>query len=100
HTRWPRDWSSDVSSSDLVLLERFEELARGGEAVVGARHHRLEHDRLELLVDLGPQRARRRLLAAVDRVDQLRQRAAVERELARRSEERRVGKGGRWGGGE
>src|SRR5207253_6422787 len=29
HTRWPRDWSSDVCSSDLVRRERVRALARG-----------------------------------------------------------------------
>src|SRR5690625_7947878 len=27
HTRWPRDWSSDVCSSDLELLETYSSLA-------------------------------------------------------------------------
>src|SRR5207253_5591044 len=27
HTRWPRDWSSDVCSSDLANRKRCEELA-------------------------------------------------------------------------
>src|SRR5207253_4890380 len=25
HTRWPRDWSSDVCSSDLIMLDEFLE---------------------------------------------------------------------------
>src|SRR5690625_7661524 len=36
HTRWPRDWSSDVCSSDLGrLLDR--------QGVVLAHHHNLDH---------------------------------------------------------
>src|SRR5439155_16775949 len=30
HTRWPRDWSSDVCSSDLRPLITFVEVAAGG----------------------------------------------------------------------
>src|SRR5437870_8004129 len=33
HTRWPRDWSSDVCSSDLVLVHGVEQ-ARIGKAIV------------------------------------------------------------------
>src|SRR5207253_6013941 len=29
HTRWPRDWSSDVCSSDLILRERAKEDSQG-----------------------------------------------------------------------
>src|SRR5207253_5609114 len=42
HTRWPRDWSSDVCSSDLVWLHEH-----GEEADLGPG------DRAWLLVDLG-----------------------------------------------
>src|SRR5207253_5456238 len=36
HTRWPRDWSSDVCSSDLVSphLSRMRPLVLPGESVV------------------------------------------------------------------
>src|SRR5207253_3952300 len=32
HTRWPRDWSSDVCSSDLreILIDTLAELINGG----------------------------------------------------------------------
>src|SRR5207253_6894109 len=33
HTRWPRDWSSDVCSSDLPIPERF---ARNGSVFLTA----------------------------------------------------------------
>src|SRR5690625_2735067 len=41
HTRWPRDWSSDVCSSDLVSVEEIQGLARefssyGAQAVADA----------------------------------------------------------------
>src|SRR5437870_9001128 len=39
HTRWPRDWSSDVCSSDLVSLEPL------GEALLGQRPLVAERDR-------------------------------------------------------
>src|SRR5690625_7887335 len=29
HTRWPRDWSSDVCSSDLLVADGLDELADG-----------------------------------------------------------------------
>src|SRR5215208_8520134 len=37
HTRWPRDWSSDVCSSDLLHVIRAEALepAGGGQSRVG-----------------------------------------------------------------
>src|SRR5207253_5828737 len=83
HTRWPRDWSSDVCSSDLRGRERRRARSRGGRA---AR----------------PTGFRRRWRAA-----RLRQAwrggepARPTRTSANRrgrSEERRVGKECRWGG--
>src|SRR5213075_3036755 len=66
-----------------ILLERVVELAGILEALVLPRLHGLEDDGLELLVDLRPEGGRQLLLAAVDGVDELRQRAAVERQRAR-----------------
>src|SRR5690625_7539455 len=37
HTRWPRDWSSDVCSSDLAGVERHQRLGHGRERPAGAR---------------------------------------------------------------
>src|SRR5439155_13386957 len=42
HTRWPRDWSSDVCSSDLLRLHLFAEallefLGEGGRLRIGVR---------------------------------------------------------------
>src|SRR5690625_6055900 len=36
HTRWPRDWSSDVCSSDLAQEPRLTEGAQMNEGVVSA----------------------------------------------------------------
>src|SRR5690625_7872493 len=69
HTRWPRDWSSDVCSSDLGLREVRAEL--------------VEHERAGRL-PLGGAAGGRRLLALVAR-------QALD-DLLARSEERRVGK--------
>src|SRR5207247_7732296 len=73
HTRSTRDWSSDVCSSDLIVL------ARGAER---------EHDGGER-EELGCPCARHQ------RQDTWQHRAREEEE--RRSEERRVGKECRWG---
>src|SRR5439155_13858423 len=91
HTRWPRDWSSDVCSSDLggasdgrntpLGAARSPESVREGEA--------------------GEQPDRQRLgreAVALDERDELAQvlggvpRRALEQVVARRSEERRAGK--------
>src|SRR5689334_25049793 len=79
HTRWNCDWSSDVCSSDLGagVLARMLQGALNEEAVAALRDERLIGD--EQRVD-----------DVVARVD-----AAAEEE-AHRSEERRVGKEGRW----
>src|SRR5690625_7726078 len=37
HTRWPRDWSSDVCSSDLQLLELVKNALVGGHDELGVR---------------------------------------------------------------
>src|SRR5437660_839909 len=79
HTRWPRDWSSDVCSSDLIAVHRRYTLGLGvGELDGCAIAHQAE-DR-----ESGHRLRKRRLQALVG----LR---AGRRE---RSEERRVGKEG------
>src|SRR5207253_8240592 len=89
HTRWPRDWSSDVCSSDLVEAApkradhvgvRAAVAVKGPLVVVGSA------DRLELLGDA----------EARGRKGDLGQRDGA---LGLRSEERRVGKEGRCRGG-
>src|SRR5207253_6390402 len=80
HTRWPRDWSSDVCSSDLGHIEevgagdRLRDI-RGEADPIAVRREQLLEARL---VD--------RDLAPAQRVDLLRD------DVANRSEERRVGK--------
>src|SRR5207253_8578670 len=98
HTRWPRDWSSDVCSSDLVVVDVVEEEVERPEALLQARldpapllpRHDTRH-RVERKDPVDPRR-----LA----VDGERRPSVKEEEL--RSEERRVGKEGRcrwWGDG-
>src|SRR5439155_14593948 len=36
HTRWPRDWSSDVCSSDLLTIALHDARARSWSAIVSA----------------------------------------------------------------
>src|SRR5207253_6263287 len=97
HTRWPRDWSSDVCSSDLGAQQIANALAG----------HRRDHERLDTggpLDRLGGLRAGG-LVEGVDLVegDQfglVLQPLAIGGEFLR-SEERRVGKEGSagvWGG--
>src|SRR5207253_8249805 len=90
HTRWPRDWSSDVCSSDLLPRGA---LARRGRQVHSRAPGLAEPDRDGLL------RRPRAVLALADVVDlfvdelaRLRRRALALTLVASRSEERRVGK--------
>src|SRR5439155_14038040 len=76
HTRWPRDWSSDVCSSDLSFDPpsrrlRLRAQARGFPSAIGGSN------------EGGPRRATR---TAISRC------LAAPRANRRRSEERRVGK--------
>src|SRR5437660_7214325 len=50
HTRWPRDWSSDVCSSDLVLTGQeslFPGAVQGLRGLVDKTRHRGKEDRSE-----------------------------------------------------
>src|SRR5207253_5040674 len=78
HTRWPRDWSSDVCSSDLSFAVQ---VFLGGEAA------RTTAETLEKQLD-NPQ-----VLHA--KLDDTRREADLG--VIARSEERRVGKEWRWG---
>src|SRR5207253_7082676 len=92
HTRWPRDWSSDVCSSDLAFC-----------ADVYARHPRLRIDDGAVDVATLEQMAARlpartafiEYVSTNDWLDAL----LVRKNAEGRSEERRVGKEGRcrWG---
>src|SRR5690625_7965288 len=44
HTRWPRDWSSDVCSSDLVEWARRAPLGRGARLEVRRIHEESDFD--------------------------------------------------------
>src|SRR5207253_3963875 len=87
HTRWPRDWSSDVCSSDLGELLEFHQREIGLDAGGVAIHHqadgagRRHHGRLRVAIAVRLAERERAIPGAPGR-----------------SEERRVGKEGRWGG--
>src|SRR5437870_10890890 len=54
HTRWPRDWSSDVCSSDLELHARRQIVWRHSKRLLQTPHRfvvsseTLQHDRVEI----------------------------------------------------
>src|SRR5207253_8155923 len=95
HTRWPRDWSSDVCSSDLVKFRLgidYETLSKD--------HPRLVYASISGFGQSGP-------LATRPGFDQIAQGMGGlmsvtglpgDGPVRVRSEERRVGKGGRGGG--
>src|SRR5207253_3610705 len=94
HTRWPRDWSSDVCSSDLFLATvayfRVElgRLAVAGLGSIRRRSVRTPDERLAWLL----------LLSAIPgAVVGAALESTIDEHLGQRSEERRVGKGGRSG---
>src|SRR5690606_39516123 len=94
HTRFSRDWSSDVCSSDLEPLkhkiEHFEE------KVVEEIHH-VEEKALEFVADGGlGSYSTPGVEAAREVLDNLKK--ADEQKLVERSEERRVGKECRYRG--
>src|SRR5439155_1966142 len=89
HTRWPRDWSSDVCSSDLFFRHRWSVVPLWNSSSTAVRAARLfgapvtSAGLREERVHVGGELAVVLEEKAVGRV--------------RRSEERRVGKGGRRG---
>src|SRR5207253_7977475 len=95
HTRWPRDWSSDVCSSDL--LREINETA-----LLSANDEQV----LATAIGQGDTRARDRMVRANLRLVVNIARGYTGKGLSLqdlieegRSEERRVGKEGRWRGG-
>src|SRR5207253_6198649 len=90
HTRWPRDWSSDVCSSDLMA---------GGAWRWAAALIFCGGDRRWLEVGGGRWLGRRRRKLPSGGNGSVRARAKRRRGIEQRSEERRVGKWGRSGGG-
>src|SRR5207253_8246107 len=94
HTRWPRDWSSDVCSSDLLANALFEiklRVARNlaGEITSNAKFDFEERVR-EAVRSIGYVNG-----DCIFHADTCR----VICEMSERSEERRVGKGWEAGGG-
>src|SRR5207253_6488460 len=87
HTRWPRDWSSDVCSSDLVELAAE---IRGAH-VAGEEVDRLRRRQADVGGQVG-------IVRALHGRDVRTDRRVLLRQFQRRSEERRVGKGCRWKG--
>src|SRR5207253_4364642 len=87
HTRWPRDWSSDVCSSDLAVVDHAELHWRDVDGAVGDAID----ERLTGLLRL-PDRGHGDDDRVVDR-------PLDDASRGERSEERRVGKEGgcRWG---
>src|SRR5437870_10938445 len=101
HTRWPRDWSSDVCSSDLVAAARaartdglravqVPDAHREAEVAVGEGAHRADvHDVAGVLV--GELRPREepdlRVIAAVEDAELTRARDLVAKPHAARAED-------------
>src|SRR5437870_8353481 len=98
HTRWPRDWSSDVCSSDLAvgaaaLVDVALELLAEPVHVARDRHRGRVAERAEALAE-DP-------VADVEQQVELVLRRLAVLDRAQRSEERRVGKEwGAWGSAE
>src|SRR5690606_39526721 len=94
HTRFSRDWSSDVCSSDLVATKHdLDQLATVVNLRIDNLELRTEHrfDSVDQRFDAMEQRFDERFTAMDRRFD------AMDRRFdAMRSEERRVGKEGRW----
>src|SRR5439155_15189663 len=88
HTRWPRDWSSDVCSSDLAAVGSAIALREKGHWVGDGGAGGLKPSATCASV-VGP-------AAFFTRRAPVAPPSAVARRGARRSEERRVGKEGRW----
>src|SRR5207253_6144048 len=94
HTRWPRDWSSDVCSSDLLVdAHEPDDLAilgdrANGSADVGAFEKEIQHRRSRER-DAESEQAR---VADIDAADLEHRQPHSDV----RSEERRVGKEGRY----
>src|SRR5439155_5467563 len=93
HTRWPRDWSSDVCSSDLVFLPMMN--------LVGQNAHPLRligvsTSTINYLRSLGQTVGLAIVGTVVTRtINTELHLPATTRQLPARSEERRVGKEGR-----
>src|SRR3546814_11860085 len=83
------DWSSDVCSSDLGLVDQLQSRERIVERIGGKRHRQARGD---LVVDLAAEREGLVALLVAQVAADRRARLAGDREVEPRSEERRVGK--------
>src|SRR5207253_5177034 len=92
HTRWPRDWGSDVCSSDLA---RVAVAGLPGGRGVGEEERAVAQAELRVLLGDGRLRRQRPVVQRERGLDEPRDPSGGHRV---RSEERRVGKEGRtWG---
>src|SRR5207249_8100128 len=95
--RSKRDWSSDVCSSDLKVVDRIVHLEERKLTLYTGGYDRFERTRSERLEHQAAlqvrQMAQRRHMQAF--VDRFRYKASKARQAQSRSEERRVGKEGR-----
>src|SRR5207253_7366462 len=87
HTRWPRDWSSDVCSSDLINVKDmlsgfFGQQKKKRKMTVSEAFDYLIQEEENKLIDM-------------DHVTRIATERAEQMGIIFRSEERRVGKGGR-----
>src|SRR5206468_5216019 len=96
HTRSDRDWSSDVCSSDLRLPAHLLAGRAAHRTADGERDAEVETEPLEDALVGDPVQVVGVLEPGVVEVEGVR---VLHDELAPRSEERRVGKGSRWGEG-
>src|SRR5439155_15506682 len=97
HTRWPRDWSSDVCSSDLTLAEMVVH-KRYTEARLTIYPAYFKESRANQLCTIVHELAHIHTAPIEELMDQAIKKGSIT-EKAKRSEERRVGKEGRAGGG-
>src|SRR5207253_5670480 len=95
HTRWPRDWSSDVCSSDLFLTQASLDFLRM--RVGPLMRHVPDVDVAEATFTSKVERLKYQMLARKVEPSLL---ESISEDVALRSEERRVGKeceSGWWG---
>src|SRR5207253_7060724 len=87
HTRWPRDWSSDVCSSDLDRARTGRDVSAAAEARSERAQLGLAEQRTDVLVDVPRRTGEHREVER--RVELL---ESIGERTEERSEERRVGK--------
>src|SRR5207253_7886717 len=95
HTRWPRDWSSDVCSSDLMAMEITSRSVPGTPSAEIATDKTTQPGTPVELPDPMQSRPRRGILRMAPQLT----RRNFSSRATERSEERRVGKEWRYGRG-